>query len=139
MAKKPEVCPAVKQSLRSASSQNPKLTLAEARRSAALHAARAARAEILGAERQLRFMAELGGLIEAIRHRYERRRDFLEEAVELGQGRLEEALEDLRGADLRVEHAGGKPLAKDSEVEPWAPSNELAELVEMAKRPGGAR
>lgn len=139
MANKPEVCPAVKKSLRPAPKENPKLTLAEAKRSAAVHAARVAYAEIEAAERHLRFTAELSGLIEAIRHRHDRYRAYLVEAVELGQGRLAEALEDLRGADLRVEHAGGKPLDKDTEVSPWAPSHELGALGALAKRRGGAR
>jgi hypothetical protein len=124
----------------SSSHANPKLALAEARRSAALHAARVSTAEIREAERQLRFMAELSGIIEAIRHRFERHREFLQEHVELGHGRLAIALEDLRGEDLRVEHAGGAPLTKDTEVTPWAPSPEVAELVALAKsRRGGAR
>jgi hypothetical protein len=136
MAKKARRLSAVKPSL---SPANPKLTLAEARRSAALHAARVSTAEIREAERELRFMAELSGLIEAIKHRFERHRAFLVEHVELGHGRLEEALEELRCADLRVKHAGGKPLDRDSEVEPWAPSIEVAELLALVKRPGGAR
>lgn len=138
MAKKARSASAVKLSS-SPAVPNPKLTLAEAKRSAALHAARAARLEILGAERQLRFAAEFCALIEAIRHRHERNRAFLTECVELGQGRLEEALGDLRDADLRVEHAGGAPLTKDTEVSPWAPWPEVSEIVAMAKRRGGAR
>jgi hypothetical protein len=137
MAKKARGAFAVKPSL---SPANPKLTLAEARRSAALHAARVSTAEIREAERQLRFMAELSGLIEAIKHRFERHRAFLVEHVDLGHGRLEEALEEFRGADLRVQNAGGAPLTKDSEITPWAPSNEVAELLALAQaRRGGGR
>jgi hypothetical protein len=133
--KKPEVRPVVK-----LSPANPRLAIAEAKRSAALHAARVSTAEIREAERELRSMTEIGGLIEAIKHRFERRRAFLQEHVALGHGRLEEALEELRCADLRVKNAGGKLLDRDSEVEPWAPSLEVAELLALAQsRRGGAR
>lgn len=138
MAKNAVRTSAVKQSLRSPPKESPKLAIAEARRSAALHAARVARAEIQAAERHLHFTAELGGLIEAIKHRHERYRAYLVEAVELGHGRLEEALDELRACDLMAVHAGGRPLG-EAEVEPWAPSHEVEELLALAKRPGGAR
>lgn len=120
-------------------SQTMKLGLCEARRSACLHAARAARTAIASAEQQLQFTQELGAIVEAIRHRYERRRAFLQEAIELGQSSLEEALDELRGAELMAVHSGAAPLGRNSDLTPWVPGAEVEELAAMAQAGRGDR
>jgi hypothetical protein len=132
-AKKPESRLKVKKSPSAiAPTRAADLALAEAQRSAAIHAARAASASVRCAEQQLESMREVEALIEAVLNRFERRREYLEETVELGRSGLAQALEELRGTALKAENAGAGPLGRDAVVKPWAPGAEVERLAAMA-------